>query len=120
MNRRNFIKRAYDSFDSNAFITSDTYATAVNPKVWDEQLREYQKKVLVYATTGVQEFDFRKPGRDYTVTVDAAPTAAAALAETAAVSIQPLTNRQVTFTPAEYGTGFEVSKSELEDAFFAE
>ena len=119
MSRKNFIKRAYDSFDGNAFITSDAYATAVNPKVWDAQVRDYQEKILVYAKTGVQEFDFRKPGRDYTVTIDAAPTSAAQLVETDHVSIQPLTNRQVTFTPVEYGTGFEVSKSELEDAFFS-
>lgn len=109
-----FIKR---SFDANAFITSDQYATAVNPKVWDTQLRDYVQKNIIF-TNHCQQYDFRKPGRDLTVTVDAAPTAAGALVETDAVAVQPISNRQVTFTPVEYGTQFQSSKSETEDAFF--
>lgn len=119
MNKKEFIKRAYDSFDANAFITSDAEAIKVNPKIWDTQLRDYQEKNLVYTAVGVQEFDFRKPGRDLTVTVDGAPTAAADVAETAAIAIDPMSNRQVTFTPSERGRGFEVSLSEMEDAFYS-
>jgi len=118
MSKKDFIKRAYDSFTTGAFITSDTEAIAVNPQIWDTQLRDYQVKNLVYTAVGAQEFDFRKPGRDMTVTIDGAPTAAADLSETNAVAIQAMSNRQVTFVPTERGMGFEVSKSELEDAFF--
>lgn len=119
MSSKQFLKRAMESFDSDAFITSDAYATAVNPKVWDTQLRDYEEKNIVYASVGCQQYDFRKPGRDLTITVDAAPTEAAQLVETDEIGIIPLTNRQVTFTPVEYGLGTEVSKSEMEDAFFS-
>lgn len=118
MSKQQFVKRAYDTFSAGAFITSDAEAVAVNPSIWDTQLRDYQTKTLVYTLYGAQEFDFRKPGRDLTVTIDGAPTAASDLVETNAVSIQAMSNRQVTFTPTERGVGFEVSLSELEDAFF--
>jgi len=114
MDKQAFIKRA---IDSNAFVSTNTYATAVNPKVWDTDLRAYQEKNIVY-TNHTTMFDFRMPGRDYTVTIDAAPTAAAEVAETAAVTIQPLTNRQVTFTPTEYGSAMQTTRKELARAFF--
>lgn len=119
MNRENFIKRAYDSYDADAFVSTDAYATVVNPALWDTNLREYQKKNIVYTEVGATQYDFRKPGRSWTVTIDGAPTEAASVAETAGISIDPMTNRQVTFTPDEYGKGFEVSLNELEDAFFS-
>ena len=112
--KRELIKRA---FDANAFISTDAYATVVNPAIWDTKLREYEEKNIVF-TEHAFTVDFRSPGRDYTVTVDAAPTAAAAVAETDALAIQPITNRQVTFTPVEYGTGMQVSRKELVRAFF--
>jgi HK97 family phage major capsid protein len=73
--------------------------------------------MLIY-TNHVTTFDFRQPGRDYTVTIDAAPTAAALVAETAAVAIQPITNRQVVFTPTERGTAMQTTRKELVRAFF--
>jgi len=110
-----FIKRAVDS---NAFISSDAYATVVNPQIWDTKLRDYEEKNIIFANH-VELFDFRGPGRAYTVTVDAAPTAAAAVVETDAVTIQPITNRQVTFTPTEYGTAMQTTRKELVRAFFS-
>jgi len=109
-----FLKKA---FDSDAFITSDQYAVAVNPKLWDTELKAYEEKNIVF-TNHCEQYDFRKPGRDLTVTVDAAPSIAASVAETDAVSVQPISNRQVTFTPVEYGTSIQTSKNETEDAFF--
>ena len=119
MSSKEFLVRALAAYDGNAFITSDTYATVVNPKIWDTQLRDFEEKSIIYAKVGCKSYDFRKPGRDLTITVDAAPTAAASLVETDSIAIQAITNRQVTYTPTEQGTGFEVSKSEMEDAFFA-
>lgn len=118
MSNESFIKRAFDSYGANAFITSESEAVAVNPKIWDTKLVDYETKNLVYTLYGAQEYDFRKPGRDLTVTIDGAPTAANDLVETNAISIQAMSNRQVTFTPTERGEGFEVSLSEMEDAFF--
>jgi hypothetical protein len=114
MNTRRFLARA---IDANAFVSSDAYATVVNPAIWDTNLRDYQEKMIVY-TNHVTTFDFRQPGRDYTVTIDAAPTAAALVAETDAVTIQPITNRQVTFTPTERGTAMQTTRKELVRAFF--
>lgn len=115
--KQELIKRASDAFDSDAFVSTDQYATAVNPKVWDAKLRDYQEQNLI--VTPLAEFvDFRIPGRDYTVTIDAAPTEAAAVAETDAIAIDPITNSQVTFTPTEYGKAFQTSRKEMVRAFF--
>jgi len=114
MNTKGFLARA---IDSDAFVSTDAYATVVNPKIWDSSLRDYEEKMLVY-TNHVTTFDFRQPGRDYTVTIDAAPTAAADVAETDAVSIQPITNRQVTFIPTERGSAMQTTRKELVRAFF--
>jgi len=114
MNKRELIVRA---IDSNAFVSTDQYATVVNPKIWDTKLRDYEEQNIIF-TNHVTTFDFRSPGRDYTVTIDAAPTAAAAVAETNAVAIQPITNRQVVFTPTEYGSAMQTTRKELVRAFF--
>jgi hypothetical protein len=114
MSKIEFLKRAVDT---SAFVSDNAYATVVNPSVWDNMLREYQEKNIIY-TNHCTMFDFRAPGRDYTVTIDAAPTSAADLAETAAVAIQPITNRQVTFTPSERGTAMQTTRKELARAFF--
>jgi hypothetical protein len=114
MDKEGFIKRA---IDSNAFVSTDQYATVVNPAIWDTNLRDYEEQNIIY-TNHVTTFDFRSPGRDYTVTIDAAPTAAADVAETDAVAIQPITNRQVTFTPTERGSAMQTTRKELVRAFF--
>lgn len=119
MDKQAFIKRAVDSFGANAFVTTNSYAQAVNPAMYDTQLRDYQSKNLVYTLYGAQSFDFRAPGKSWTVTIDGAPTAASDLVETNAVAIQAMSNRQVTFTPTERGVGFEVSLNEVEDSFFS-
>ena len=118
MSKTEFIKRSHDSFGASAFTTTSTAGYAVNPAIWDTTLREYQTKTLVYTAAGTTQYDFRKPGRSLTITIDGAPTAAADLVETNAVAVQAMSNRAVTFTPTEKGVAFEVSKNELEDAFF--
>lgn len=108
------VKRA---FDSNAWTyVGNSYGQAVAPAMYDEQVMMYQKKGLVVAPLAKQ-IDFRKPGHTWTVTVDAAPSAASVLVETDTVGVQAITNRQVTFTPVEYGVKFEGSYTELEDGF---
>jgi HK97 family phage major capsid protein len=114
MNRKEFIKR---SIDANAFTSDNAYATVVNPAIWDTKLRDYEEQNIIFVNH-VTTFDFRIPGRDYTVTIDGAPTAAADVAETAAVAIQPITNRQVTFVPTERGSAMQTTRKELARAFF--
>ncbi len=110
-----WLKRALDT--SNAFGTWDTEAQAVNPDEYDFQLREYVGANTVIAALG-EQYDFTKPGSTNTVTVDEAPTAAAALTETIATTISSISNRQVTFTPTEYGKAFQTTKKELARGFF--
>lgn len=111
---KELLKRA---FDSNAWIYSaNSYGQAVAPAKYDEMVRDYQSKSLVIAPLG-EQFDFTQPGSTWTVTIDAAPTAAAVTAETDAASVSAITNRQVTFTPEEYTKKFESSYTEMEDGF---
>lgn len=114
MNTKEFIKR---SIDANALTTDSATGTAINPKVWDTMLRNYVEQNIIFVNH-VETFDFRQPGRDYTVTIDGAPTAAADVAETAAVAIQPITVRQVTFVPTERGTAMQTTRKELARAFY--
>jgi N4-gp56 family major capsid protein len=115
MDKREFIKRALDT--SNAFISTDSEAIKVNPNVWEMKLRDYEEKNLI-VTPLAEVFDFRGVGRDYTVTVDVAPSAAAALVETTNISISSISNAQVTFTPTEYGTAFQVTRKEMARSLF--
>ena len=106
-----------NAFDSNAWVYSDnTYGQAVAPAKYDEMVRDYQTKSLVLAPLA-EQFDFTRPGSSWTVTIDAAPTAAALTAETDAAAVSAITNRQVTFTPVEYTKKFEASYTEMEDGF---
>lgn len=108
------IKRA---FSSNAWTyVGNSYGQAVAPAMYDEQVMEYQKKNLVVAPLA-RFIDFRRPGSTWTVTVDAAPSAATLTVETDAATVQAITNRQVTFTPLEYAVEFQASYTEMEDGF---
>jgi len=113
--KKEFMKAALDT--SNAFISTDSEAVAVNPNIWDFRLRDYEEKQLVF-TPQTEQFDFRGSGVDYKVTIDEAPSAAAALVETDDVSISSFTTRPVTFTPTEYGAAYQITRKEAVRAFF--
>lgn len=114
MSKIELLKQA---FDANAW-TYDTssYAQAVSPAMYDEMVRSYEEKKLVVAPLG-EQYDFTKPGHSWTVTIDGAPGAAAAVSETDSVSYTAITNRQVTFTPSEYAAAFQSSYTAMEDGF---
>ena len=115
MDKKEFIKRAIDA--TNAFGTFQAQATTVNPKLWDYRLRDYEEKSLVL-TPQAEQFDFTMAGSDYTVTIDKAPSAAALLTETVDSTISAFETRQITFTPAEYGAGYQLTRKEAVRAFF--
>lgn len=108
------IKKAFNS-DSWVY-TDNSYGQAVAPQMFDQMVRDYQSKNLVIAPLA-EQFDFTMPGRSLTVTIDIAPTAAAAIAETAAVTSSAITNRQVTFTPKEQIKRYDASYWEMERGF---
>lgn len=111
--KKEFIQYA---IDANALTSTSATGTALNPNIWDYRVRDYAEENLVMTQLS-EVIDFRKPGVDLTVTFDVAPTAAAAVAETAAISISADSVRQVTFTPTEYGKGFAVTQKELNRSF---
>jgi len=113
--KREIIKRALDT--SNAFFSGQAEATKVNPNIWDNRLREFEQELLVM-TPQAEQFDFRSPGVDYKVTIDDTPSAAAALTETADISISAISTRNVTFTPTEYGAAYQLTRKEAVRSFF--
>ena len=114
--KRELIKRSLDSSNGFFYLT-DSEAQAVAPSMWDFKLRDYQEKMLV-VTPLAETFDFRGAGKDYKVTIDEAPSAAAALVETTDVSISAFTTRNKTFTPTEQGAAYQLSRAEAVRAFF--
>jgi hypothetical protein len=117
MSKAEFIKRAFDA--SALIYNNGTSAEGlrINPVVWDARLREFQEKLLVVAPLA-EQFDFTGPGSDLKVTIDERPSAAAALVETDTVSVSAFVTRQVTFSPVEYGTKYELSYAEAARSFF--
>jgi len=114
MFKKELIKRA---IDGNGLTSAGAEGTAINPNIWDLRLREYEEANLVF-TQLAEEFDLRGPGADLKVTIDDAPSAAAALVETDDVSITTFSTRNVTFTPSEVGAAYQVSDKEMRRAFF--
>lgn len=116
MNKKELIKQSLDT--TNGFIfDKSASAKAVAPNIWDFRLRDYQEKMLV-VTPLAEQFDFRGPGQDFKVTIDERPSAAGALTETGSISISAFSVRQLTFTPAEYGAGYQLTRTEAVRAFF--
>jgi len=112
--RRQLIKRAFSS-DSWKYA-DNTYGQAVAPAMYDELVREYETKNLVIAPLA-ESYDFTKPGRSFTVTVDVAPSVATLTAETDAAVSSQIQVRQVTFEPKEYTKRYDASYWEIERGF---
>jgi len=114
MNKRDFIMRA---LDANAVDTGVLDGLDQLPTIWDRMLRDYEEENLI-VTKLAQQYDFRGPGKDYIVTVDAAPSAAEALTEGVGGSVYAISSRQVTFLPIEYGARFELTRNAAVRAFY--
>ena len=113
--KREFIKRALDT--SNVFHSGSTEGGKVNPKIWDRRLREFQRKILLIAPQA-EQFDFRSPGQDYTVTIDEEPDAALDATELSNLDVVPFSTRQVTFDPSEKGVAYQLTRAQAVRAFF--
>jgi len=114
--KKELLKRSLDT--SNGFIYSESSeAQSVSRSVWDMRLREYEEANLV-VTPLAGVYDFRKDGKDYTIFVDEASSAATALVETTDVTISAISTRSVTFTPTEYGAAYQLTRKAAVRAFF--
>jgi len=113
---REILKKAFDTSNGWIYDTS-AYAQAVAPAKFDEMVMDFAKANQVVSPLG-RQIDFRKPGRSWTVTIDAAPGAVAAVvAETDAVTYTAITNAQVTFTPSTKAAAYQASYEEMQDGF---
>ena len=115
MDARDFIQKAYDS---NAFTTVTTTAGFVNPIIWEKELLVHVKANLVMANL-VKNYDMRggDMGKQLNITVGVEPTAAAAVAESVAVAVQAYEKTQVTFTPSERGTAYQMTNKQRDRTF---
>lgn len=108
-----------NAIGSNGFTTDDTTAGLVNPEYWDKNLMSFLEKNLVIADKA-KVFDniLGQDGDSFHVTIDAAPTAAAAVAETDDITVSAFeTMTQVTFTPTEYGKAYQLHDKEARRGF---
>lgn len=118
MSRETIIMNA---IGSNGFTTDDTSAGLINPTYWNKSLMAYLEENLVLASKA-KVFDdiLGQDGASFKVTIDAVPTAAAAVAETADVTVSAFeTVTQVTFTPSEYAKAYQLSDKEARRSFFS-
>jgi N4-gp56 family major capsid protein len=119
MNKAEFIKNAIDASGFQLGGASATSAGYVNPDIWNRQLLDFQTENLVVTPLGKRYDDLLNvPGEVLNVSVDAEPTAAAAISESDDVSITALSFTQVVFTPTEYGAAYQVSDKEARRSFF--
>lgn len=115
MDVKDFISKAYDS---NAFTTAQTSAGYVNPEIWNKEVLKHVEANLVVAPLGKQYTDLlNKPGDTLNITVGVEPAAAAAVAESASVSITAYEKTQVVFTPSEYAAAYQLTNKEKDRAF---
>lgn len=108
-----------NAIGSNGFTTDDTTAGYVNPTYWNRQLLDFLQRNLVIADKArVYDDILGQDGSSFKVTIDAAPTAAAAVAESVDVTVSAFeTMSQVTFTPSEYAKAYQLSDKEARRSF---
>lgn len=109
MDTKEFIKRALDN--GTVKLTGTGNIANTNPTIWDKDVSKYAEANLVMANLS-KKYDFRGVGGDYVVSIDAAPSAAAAVAEDTEIPITGMAFTQVTFVPSEVGARFQVTDKE--------
>lgn len=115
MDSRDFISKAYDG---NAFTTVQTSAGYINPELWNKEVLKHVEENLVVAPLGKIYNDLLdKPGDVLNITVGVEPAAAAAVAESATVTITAYEKTPVIFTPSEYGAAYQLTNKEKTRSF---
>ena len=107
-----------NAIGASGFTTDDTAAGYVNPSYWNRQVLAFLEERLVVADKAKVYNDLLgQDGASLAVTVDVAPTAAAAVAETDDVTLSLQDHAQVIFTPTEYAKAFRLSDKEARRSF---
>jgi N4-gp56 family major capsid protein len=110
-----------NAIGASGFVTTAASGSLVNPQYWNTQMMAHLEAKLVIASQA-KVFDdiLGQDGASFKVTVDTAPTAAAAVAETADVAVSAFeTVTQVTFTPSEYAKAYQLADKEARRSFFS-
>ena len=107
-----------NAIGANGFTTDDTSAGYVNPTYWNRQVLAFlEEKLVVVPFAKVYDDILGQDGSSFNVTIDATPTAAAAVAETDDVTVSAQAHTQVVFTPTEYAKAFQLSDKEARRSF---
>lgn len=116
MNKQELVLNA---IDSDGLKSTATTAGYINPEIWNRQVLTFLEEQLVVANKA-KVFDdiLGAPGDTLNVTIDSTPTAAAAVAESADVSVTAYATTQVVFTPTEYAYRYQLSDKEARRAFY--
>lgn len=116
MNKVELVKNA---IDSNGFQSTATAAGYINPEVWNTQvLRHVEDTIIVSRYAKVYNDILGAPGDTVNITINAAPSAAAAVAESADVTVSAYSVTQVVFTPTEYAAAYSLSDKQARRAFY--
>jgi len=116
MNKQEIVMNA---IASNGFQSTATAAGYVNPEIWNKQVLAFLEANLVVTPLGKEYNDLLgAPGDTLNVTVNSTPVAAAAVDESADVSITAYAVTQVVFTPTEYAFAYALSDKEARRAFY--
>lgn len=107
-----------NAIGASGFVSTDTSAAYVNPSYWNRQVLAFlEEKLLVADKAKVYDDILGQDGASFSVTIDSTPTAAAAVAETADVTVAVQAHTQVIFTPSEYAKAFQLSDKEARRSF---
>jgi N4-gp56 family major capsid protein len=108
-----------NAIDSNGFQSTATAAGYINPELWNNQvLRHIEDTIIVAKYAKVYNDILGAPGDTLNITINGAPAAAAAVDESADVSIAVYATTQVVFSPTEYAFAYALSDKEARRAFY--
>lgn len=116
MNKQEIVMNA---IDSSGFQSTATAAGYINPEVWNKQVLAFLEAQLVVTPFAKVYNDLLgAPGDSINVTINSAPAAAAAVDESADVSISAYAVTTVQFVPTEYAFAYAISDKEARRAFY--
>jgi N4-gp56 family major capsid protein len=108
-----------NAIDSNGFQSTATAAGYINPELWNKQvLRHIEDTIVVSKYAKVYNDILGAPGDSLNVTINSAPAAAAAVDESADVTIAAYAVTTVQFVPTEYAFAYSLSDKEARRAFY--
>jgi len=115
-NRQILVKNA---ITTGGFQSTATAAGYINPTLWNKTVLQFLEETLVVADKAKVYTDLLGgEGATLNVTVRTTPITAAAVAESADVSISTYDAGQIVFTPSEYAAAFQLSDKQARRAFY--